>query len=209
MRYQFLEKVAKLYSDNLNKYGPVATSVGWRDEASQKLRFCKLVEVIEGEALRQPLIINELGCGYGSMYEYLENDCSLHVAQYYGYDISEEMLDCARQTFKNKNATFIKSDHITREADYSFTSGIFNVKFDIPEDLWQQYIEETLSGMDAKSTRGFTFNVLSTYVDYREKHLYYADPSYYFDFCKKNFSKKVSLLHDYNLWEWTIVVKKV
>jgi hypothetical protein len=93
-------------------------------------------------------------------------------------------------------------------ADYYFESGIFNVKFDINEDLWRAYIEETLRNMHEYSRKGFGFNLMTTYVDFKKPQLYYADPAYFFDFCKKNFSKKVSLLHDYDLFEWTIIVKR-
>ena len=62
--------------------------------------------------------------------------------------------------------------------------------------------------MDEYSKEGFSFNVLTTYVDYKKDHLYYADPLYYFDYCKSNFTKKVSLFHDYELFEWTIICRK-
>ncbi len=208
MKYQFLDKIAELYAEGLNKYGPVANSVGWRDESSQKLRFQKLIQVINEEPKTSELTINDLGCGYGAMYQYLKDDYGLKIATFYGYDISEEMLNTAKTIIKDEEAVFVNSDHITFEADYSFTSGIFNVKFDIDEELWEGYMEEVLGNMWEKSTRGIAFNALTTYVDYKEDILYYSDPFYFFDFSKKNFSKKVSLLHDYDLWEWTIIVKR-
>jgi hypothetical protein len=30
----------------------------------------------------------------------------------------------------------------------------------------------------------------------------------FFDHCKRNFSRQVALLHDYGLWEFTILVRK-
>jgi SAM-dependent methyltransferase len=208
MKYQLLNRIAKLYTDGLAEFGPVAKSVGWRGEISQKLRFQKLIQVIDEEVKTRELSVNDLGCGYGAMYQYLKDDCGLKIAKFFGYEISQEMLSCAQNMIKDEEAVFVVSDHILYEADYSFTSGIFNVKFDIEEGLWKHYIEEVLLNMHEKSTRGFAFNVLTTYVDYKEDHLYYADPFYFFDFCKKNFSKKVSLLHDYDLWEWTMLVKR-
>lgn len=60
--------------------------------------------------------------------------------------------------------------------------------------------------MAQNSVKGFSFNLLSTYADWKENHLFYGDPTYFFDYCKRNFSKKVFLLHDYPLYEWTIGV---
>jgi SAM-dependent methyltransferase len=202
-----LARIAALYADSLKVHGVDPRSVGWRDEPSQKLRFQKLSQVIDEAARGCELRINELGCGYGAMFGYLRDECSLKMFKYYGYDISEDMLACARDVIKDERAVFLNSDRILYEAEYSFASGIFNVKFDIDEDVWKGYIQETLFNMYEKSKKGFAFNALTTYVDYKADHLYYADPLALFDFCKKNFSKRVSLLHDYGLWEWTILVK--
>jgi SAM-dependent methyltransferase len=204
---ELLVNVAKLYSDNVKAFGATARSAGWKDEASQRLRFQKLLEVIEGGKGAE-LTINDLGCGYGAFYRYLRTRASLRVVNYYGYDISEEMLTLARKSIRSKTAIFTNSEQILYEADYSVASGIFNVKLNIEDSSWENYIRETLFNMNEKSIKGFAFNALTTYVDYKESYLYYVDPLFLFDFCKKNFSKKVSLLHDYGLYEWTIIVRR-
>jgi len=38
--------------------------------------------------------------------------------------------------------------------------------------------------------------------------LHYADPCVLFDRCKRRHSPRVALLHDYGLWEFTILVRK-
>jgi hypothetical protein len=38
--------------------------------------------------------------------------------------------------------------------------------------------------------------------------LFYGDPLFFFDFCKRNFSRNVALLHDYGLYDFTIIVRK-
>ncbi|HAI76542.1 MAG TPA: SAM-dependent methyltransferase, partial [Microscillaceae bacterium] len=60
------------------------------------------------------------------------------------------------------------------------------------------------------SDQGFAFNALTSYSDleFRKQELYYSDPLYLFDYCKKNFGKNVALLHDYNQYDFTIIVKK-
>ena len=40
-------------------------------------------------------------------------------------------------------------------------------------------------------------------------YLFYADPCQLFDYCKQNFSKQVALLHDYRLYEFTIICEEV
>jgi hypothetical protein len=56
---------------------------------------------------------------------------------------------------------------------------------------------------------GMAFNMLTAYAD-RERmrtDLYYADPHKYFDLCRERYSRNVALLHDYDLYEFTIGVR--
>ena len=200
-----LREVERLYTEGIAKYGFNSQSVGWKDEESQKLRFKKLVELIDDKD--KFITVNELGCGYGAMFDFLKKS-NFNISHYRGYDISKKMIENAKKFIDDKRAEFIHGDKITKIADYCFASGIFNVKFDVNDDLWQKYMEHILYNMNEYSKRGFSFNVLTTYVDYKKDHLYYADPLYYFDFCKSNFTKRVSLFHDYELFEWTIICCK-
>ena len=200
-----LEKIEKLYSTSLKEHGVTSKSVGWRDEASQRLRFEKLATVIENK--EGSVTVNDLGCGYGAMYNFLSKDYM--VESYNGFDISDEMLDKAKHFIAhNDNVNLYKNDKLDTLAEYSFISGIFNVKFEEDEQSWKDFIIQMLENINKFSKKGFSFNLLTSYVDYKEPHLYYGDPLFFFDYCKKNFSKKVSLIHDYNLWEWTITVTK-
>ena len=202
-----LDKVKKLYTKNWQSYGYDSRSVGWKDEESHVLRFQKLVQVIEQANDIVDISINDYGCGYGAMFKYLDKLPYIRLAKYYGYDISEEMLTAAAEYIADERAQWINSKDISSEADYSFVSGTFNVRFDNSDEVWRKFIEETLLKMGHMSKSGFAFNLLSTYVDWREEHLYYGDPYYFFDFCKTRISRYVSLLHDYPLYEWTICVR--
>ena len=97
-----------------------------------------------------------------------------------------------------------------RPADYTLASGIFNVKLHHTDADWHAYVMDTLAALDALSRRGFAFNMLTTYSDpaKRRETLFYMDPLQMFDACKRRFSPRVALLHDYPLFEFTIVVRK-
>ena len=118
------------------------------------------------------------------------------------------MLTAAQQFVADPRAEFIHDFHITNEADYSFVSGTFNVKLDESDERWAEHVKERLIHLAKKSTQGFAFNLFTTYVDWKQETLFYADPFAFFDFCKQNISQYVSLLHDYPLYEWTITVRK-
>ncbi len=203
-----LAQVESLYSANLREKGVSAAAVGWNSAESQRLRFHKLTSVI---AQRDgPVTINDYGCGYGAHLEYLTQQAGIDVRAYNGYDLSEPMLAAARTHLAAFDGTLnlINSSELSTVADYSFVSGTFNVRFASDDDRWADFIRATLARLDACSTKGFAFNLLSTYVDWQEPHLFYADPLYWFDYCKRNFARAVSLLHDYPLYEWTLIVRK-
>jgi hypothetical protein len=199
-----LEGVRDLYTKNLAEHGFNSKSVGWKDEASQLLRFGKLTELIEADA--QEITVNDWGSGYGAMFDYLSNRLGDRLRAYRGYDISSEMHDAAQARVTDTRASFLLGAELS-PADYAFVSGTFNVRFEASDDDWDAWVKDRLRELAASSARGFSFNLLSSYVDWKEPQLFYADPREYFDFCKRELSPSVSLLHDYPLYEWTILVR--
>lgn len=199
-----LEKIKGLYEDNLVQHGISSKAVGWKDEQSQLLRFQKLSHVISAE--HEGYSVNDWGCGYAAMYDYLDEHLSGCV-KYYGYDISAEMLKRARELHPQSEMELIQSASVTAKADYTFVSGTFNVRFNESNAAWDTYIKETLLALAQQTKKGLAFNLLTTYVDWKQENLFYADPLEYFDFCKRNLSRNVSLIHDYPLYEWTMLVK--
>ena len=105
---------------------------------------------------------------------------------------------------------FVNQQPQLREADYTIASGIFNVKLNTSTEDWRQYMLDVLDTMNSLSRRGFAFNALTSYSDkeFMRPDLYYADPLFFFDHCKTKFSKFVTLLHDYPLFEFTMLVRK-
>lgn len=201
-----LKKVEQWYTDALQEHGIDAKGVGWGNSVDHKLRFDKLCEVIDRKD--EKFSINDLGCGYGSLYHHLTANKKI-ITQYYGYDISEDMLIEAKKLLPaTDNIIYSNSPKLSTKADYTITSGIFNVRFEETDKKWEEYILHVLHNMDDFSEKGFSFNLLTSYVDWKDKKLYYADPCFYFNYCKKNFSKKITLLHDTHLYEWTMIVKK-
>lgn len=208
MKKETFEKVAALYDGNFKDTGLKSTSVGWPTPESHELRFDKLTSVINDSETY--FSINDFGCGYGALLQYLINNRNFKVSEFNGYDISKEMLKGARRNLNSYNlqVNLYNDERIFTKADYTFVSGTYNVKCNESDESWKAYIHGSLENINAVSEKGFAFNLLSKYVDWEKDHLFYGDPLYWFDHCKKYYSKHVSLLHDYPLFEWTIIVKK-
>lgn len=201
-----LDKVKKLYDNNISEFGIDPKSVGWGTQEKINTRFKQLFHMIDDKAI--PFSLNEVGSGYGEAVKYCINN-GYNLTEYVGLDISQKMIDAANvylTDFKNKKMLLASS--LTEKKDYALASGIFNVKFDTKENDWSKHVINTINNLNDNSAKGFSFNMLTNYVDYKAENLYYADSLFYFDYCKCNFSKNVALLHDYNMYEFTIVVKK-
>ena len=128
--------------------------------------------------------------------------------QYYGYDISEDMVKTAQEKIQDSRASFERNMIASKRADYSIVSGTFNMKMDSDPNYWLDYIKESLIQLWRTTERGLAFNMLSSYEKHKQFGLYYADPSFFFEFCMQNLSKNVTLLHDYQLVEWAIFVHR-
>ena len=203
---KILENINHYYTDKIKIYGATPKGVDWNGEESQFIRFEQLSKIINKDIFS----INDIGCGYGKYFEYLQN--RFLNFNYYGFDLSQEMIKNAKSLYSNKGGGFMQVDNLKNieKADYSVASGIFSVKMEHNESEWLSYILATLEEMNEKSIKGFSFNMLTKYSEkeYMRDNLYYADPVFIFDYCKRNFSKQVALLHDYGLYEFTILVKK-
>ena len=94
-------------------------------------------------------------------------------------------------------------------ADFAIASGIFNVKGNVPSDLWTHYVHQTIDILAQAGRRGFAFNVLSmsSDPDRRRPSLYYADPADMLAHCLSRYGRSVALMQDYGLYEFTVVVR--
>jgi hypothetical protein len=197
--------VEAFFSNALAEYGAAHKAVDYPDLAQQITRFVELSRLFNNS---KPFTLMDYGCGYGAMLDYLKSVNA--PVTYWGYDISSAMLATARQTHPGMEDRFLSE--VPRGATYDFViaSGIFNLKMDIPLTTWDDVVHDTIDRFDALSSRGFAFNMLTSYREPHRKRsrLYYGDPIHYFDFCFRKYSPNIALSHDYNLWDFTIIVRK-
>lgn len=200
--------IESYYQNNLSAHGAGAQGVGWKNEEAQHVRFEQLLKVIYSKGL---FTINDIGCGVGDLSAYIS--AKKIEYQYVGYDILNEMITQAKLKYpENGSRRFEQVNDLAqmKEADYCVASGIFNLKFELSEESWKEYIIETIRILHDKSKLGFSFNALTSYSDkdFMKPELHYSNPTWLFDYCKTHFAKNVALLHDYSQYDFTILVKK-
>jgi SAM-dependent methyltransferase len=206
------EKLVLHYQELLSKHGNTAKTLQHFDEYSQGERFRILTSVIDVMSFS----VLDVGCGLGHLASFLNN--TKKKFNYLGTDIVPEFVSLSKENFKSyPNIQFEHKDVFETDQmngdnlyDYVIMCGIFNNKMD---DNWI-FLTEALQKAYKMANKAVAVNLLSTYVDYQDKDLYYCDPLQIFDYCKKSVSKKVSLRHDYIVkkgsvpYEYTIYLYK-
>lgn len=204
-RRDILHDVASYYTARLTEHGATARGVDWNGDESQSERFRQLSKIIVSDA---PFSLNDVGCGYGAMLPFL--DQRYPSVDYYGCDVSAPMVETARREHAGRpGARFAVEVEPSRVADYGVASGIFNVRLERSDTEWLAYTTDMLDAIARTSRLGFAFNCLTTYSDAHKmrNYLYYANPAMMFDLCKTRYSRHVALLHDYGLYEFTVLVR--
>lgn len=208
-----LHGLQNYFNDKITTYGANFRGVDWNSAVRQELCFRQLMRICENPTdgtVAQNFSINDYGCGYGALVQYLV-DRNYKFASYTGFDITPAMCDRARELFENlPNSNFTTDENSLTVADYTIACGLLSLKLDNSVEQWEKYVLQLLDKLWSLSKNGLAFNSLTKYSDSHlmRSDLYYPDPCFLFDYCKTRFSRNVALLHDYGLYEFTILVRK-
>ena len=200
-----LDQVKSYFDQRIREHGASPRGSDWNSDTSQNLRFDQLLKIVDAKSFS----ILDYGCGYGALADYLTLQGL--DADYYGYDILESAIETARTAHAGKaRRSFSYEIAKLPICDYVVASGIFNFRGEQSFEDWTEYTLSVLDEMNRLSRSGFSSNFLTKYsdADRMRPDLYYADPTFIFDYCKRHFSRNVALLHDYNLYDFTILVRK-
>lgn len=176
------------YKDLLFKFGDSAESAQYSSRESQEKRFEILAQIADLNGSH----ILDFGCGTGHLAAYLRYR-GLKFS-YTGIDIVKEFFDIARA--KNPGCRFGALEDFAHEKfDYVFISGVFNNK----RKGNRKFYQESLRKLFGLCTKGIAFNMMSTYVDYKDAGLFYESPERAFRFVKQELTPYVTLRHDYEV----------
>ena len=200
------QPIKDYFLDCFTKFGPEPKGLNWNSKEAQEIRFEQICKVID---FSSPFSIIDYGCGYGSLIDYLKQKGQ--DFSYTGFDIVKEMIHKGRELHSSETKyIFVSEERSLSKCDYVVESGVFNVKHSNSDTEWTKYVIELLNKMNNLAEKGLACNFLTKYSDseFMRPDLYYADPLFFFDYCKRNFSRNVALLHDYDLYDFTIIVRK-
>jgi SAM-dependent methyltransferase len=196
-----LDEVRRYYTAKFEAHGAEPAGVDWNSRESQELRFRQFFRLFSTEAFS----LLDYGCGYGALLSFLRSRG--YDVRYTGFDLASSLIEHARMSHVDAQFTTVRTE--LEPHDYAVASGVFNVKQDAHVETWTKYVEETIADLARLGAKGFAFNMLTANSEPTKMRpdLYYADPLHAFELCR-SWSRHVALLHDYGLWEFTIVVRR-
>lgn len=202
-----LSDVEAYYSARVAKHGATPLGVDWSCWATQNLRFVQLLKLCD---FTEPFALNDIGCGYGALADYLAMRHAATEIDYLGIDLSQAMIRRARRRLSGPQRRFVVATSCPRVADYSVASGVMNVSLGHPRGLWEQFVATILQDMRRSSRRGFSVNFkgpAGADVDDSADGLYRTGPQRWIDFCEGELGCSVETIDGYGMREFTLLIR--
>lgn len=176
---------------------------GWRDLASQQIRFAQLLRL---QPTAHSLVL-DVGCGLGDLYHYLQQQQPAVTGLHYlGIDLQDDFIDRARQIYASQDtAQFVRADFSQAQlpsADYVYASGVFCYPSREPD-----YFSAAIAKLYAIARRGFAFNMLDAQRFHDGEFLVAHSRQKILDYCL-SLCSTVEVLHDYGLDDFTVIMRR-
>jgi len=178
---RMLTPVVRAYERRLRRYGATARGVFWKNSEWQIRRYVVLERIFDEVAGAGGITIHDFGCGYGSLFEYLADRPVMNRSRYIGTDMSQAMVDAARERIRDPRASFVRGIGALEKADFTLVSGTYNMHMGADADDWTDYVKASLTQLWRHTRRGLAFNMLSATTAEQFDGLYYADPDVFLE----------------------------
>jgi SAM-dependent methyltransferase len=189
------------YASQLTRHQTPQEKVGWRTQESQRIRFEAMTEVGPLDGTK----ILDVGCGLGGFWGYLKQK-GLRL-DYTGIDLFPNVIREAKQAHpgaKFEVRHLLSRPFLPRSFDYSFLSGVFNVKV---RDNWG-YMRSLLGCVLRQTRKAVAFNVLNAEAEIRESNRFSAHPRELAAFGRRLGVSRVHLMDHYHHLDLTLFLYK-
>lgn len=192
-----LRDLEKYYHVQLHQHQDSEKRVGWKTAESQRVRFEALTWIAP---LKKSKIL-DIGCGLGAFWSYLQEQ-EVPV-QYTGVDLFPNVIQEAKKIHPEVRFSarqILRHPYPARSFDYSFLSGVFNVKV---QDSWA-YMKAMLQQALRQSKKGVAFNALNAESGLKESNRFMVTPREITAFGRSLGVKRTHLLDHYHPLDLTL-----
>jgi SAM-dependent methyltransferase len=192
-----LSDLEKYYKTQLHQHHEPEKRVGWKTIESQRVRF----EALTWVAPMKKSKILDVGCGLGAFWGYLkEQEIPVH---YTGIDLFPNVIQEAKKLYPDAHFEarhLLARPYPARSFDYSFLSGVFNVKV---QDNWA-YMRAMLKQVLRQTKKAVAFNALNADSGLKESNRFLVTPQEVVAFGRSLGVKKTHLLDHYHHLDLTL-----
>ena len=150
---RILSEIAAYYTARLEAHGTTSRGVDWNGAEVHQIRHRQFLRLIEPD---QDGSIIDLGCGFGDFLGFLRS--AGHRGRFSGYDVAPSMVAAARKLHgEGDDRCWHVGASPEATADFAIASGVFNVRGEVPDEIWLNYIRETLDVLARAGRKGFGF----------------------------------------------------
>lgn len=200
-------KQAAYYGRLLEKHGPGVEAVASGQQIYKDLRYKKLSNIFSSD-IGDSLIVHDVGCGLGHLYEYLKDTFPEKNIVYSGSEVTPKFVKTCRKNYPE--IRFYLRDLYTgpfHEAyDYLMFGGTFYHLAGSSAHDFESFVHQMLCNGFASCRKGMAFNLITGYVDYHQEDLFYCDLPKLINFIVKNLSRFFTIDHATPLYEYTVCV---
>jgi SAM-dependent methyltransferase len=184
----------------LAKYGPTIEAIASGNVERHNLRFKVSTDI----GIKNGHSVLDLGCGFADYYQYL---CDNAVdVNYSGYDINPSLIKNAAERFPNLDLQV--KDILLEDFpqfDYIVSSSCFNLPLTDQDNY--EFVAAILQKCYQHAIIGVSIDFNSYYVDFKSEEGFHYNPERVFGIAK-GITKRVTLRHDYPLFEFAIYMFK-
>lgn len=190
--------IQERYKSRLLQYGPGIKALASGTEERQAIRFDILTDI----GIKDGVSVLDVGCGLADYYEHLREK-GVNV-KYTGVDIVPELIQAAHLAHPDLDLQVrdLQEDpFLDSSFDYVVCSQVFNLHFGGGKN--NALVRDLMRIMFRTARHGVAIDLLTSYVDFKQEHLHYFQPEEIFSYAK-NLTRRVTLRHDYPLFEFCI-----
>lgn len=190
------DRIVARYNARLEQYGYDIRTLASGTQARHRTRF----DVLRRLGIESGCTVLDVGCGFGDFYHYLTAEGVF--IEYRGIDINPALIQVARD--RHPGAQFDVLDFqcdALPPADFVVSSSAFNLRLDESDNY--DLVADFMRKAYASASRGVAVDLQSSYVDFKVEDAFYYEPERVFALAKA-VTKRVSLRHDYPLFEFCV-----
>ena len=209
IRKSFDTKLEEKYSKQFIKYGATPEGSYWLDISRQNLRFKILLQEVAKLQDHWELSLGDIGCGYGALAQYISDECSSKNIQYYGYDISKELINFCKKNYRLTWAEFKVGTKPHLDVDICLISATFNLTATKNVTDWENYMFKTLTNCWLNTKTALIFNLQTSHTAHISKgNIFYGDKYSIASRCKLHFGPTSLVYHTDLPHDTTFVVER-